>query len=770
MRTILLVPLLSAAVLVVGRRTDVEMGPFGLAFVTVAVAAGLATLLPYERLFRTRWGMRVVFAWSVVILTLIASGIWATGGSRSPLVFLYALTTLFFAVAFTPRAQAIFFALSVGSYWAALGASRLNPVNLAVLAVLAFLANLLVGQLKRQTAAHREARLESERRWAVLAVVSAAARDMSAVEPLVVLRAVVDSVDALGFPTTRIYVQEDRDYRAILPSGVPEDLPEGIDSLRFEAVERALAGEQPVVMGIGDALREPLQRLGLSSLVVVPIPVDDRVEAILAVGIEEALGPSPQDIEVFQMLTTQATVALENARRFERQRRSMERIAELDRMKSDFLSNISHELRTPLTVITGVGRTLEQSSNILSEEERRDLLARSNANAATLDSMLTGLLDFGRLEAGHLDVKPADITLRELFDGITDRLASLFGDHTVHLHVEEGLTATADPLLIERVVENLLTNAAKYAPPGSRVRISAISDGQEAIIAVEDDGPGIPPEELSHIGERFFRGGHSNTRSTRGTGLGLALVSEILDLHGTYLVVESKLGIGSRFSFRLLRGCGAAGERSIGGETVVSASALRESARSLVVSDIGLPDRFETVLAAAQLGLEWPVAALCREFHPKVLRYLRAHNPDRAEELASETWSDIASALPTFEGDETSFRRWVFAAARRRLLEAREKGGSARETPVSEQDDDVSVERRAVDAALARISTLAPQQADVLLLRTLGDLDVAEVAEITGDPLDLARGAEVDGLQRLKDQADPEDVRALDRTGTGMER
>src|SRR5215211_5840620 len=770
MRTILLVPLLSAAVLVVGRRTDVEMGPFGLAFVIVAVGAGLATLLPYERLFRTRWGIPVVFAWSVVNLALIAIGVWATGGSGSPLVFLYALTTLFFAVAFTPRTQVVFFVLSVASYWAALGASRWNPVNLAVLGVLAFLANLLVGQLKRQTAAHREARLESERRWALLAVVSAAARDMSAVEPLVVLRAVVDSVVALGFPTTRIYVREDGYDRAILPSGVPEDSPQGIDSLRFEAIERVLSGAQPVVVGIvGDALREPLQKLGLSSLVVIPIPVDARVEAILVVGIEEPPGPSPQDIEVFQMLTAQADVALENARRFERQRRSMERIAELDRMKSDFLSNISHELRTPLTVIAGVGRTLEQSSNILSEEERRDLLARSNANAATLDSMLTGLLDFGRLEAGHLDVKPADITLRELFDGITDRLASLFGDHTVHLDVEEGLTATADPLLIERVVENLLTNAAKYAPPGSRVQISATSDGREAFVAVEDDGPGIPPDELSHIGERFFRGGHSNTRSTRGTGLGLALVSEILDLHGTYLVVESKLGIGSRFSFRLLRGSGAAGAQPIGGETVVSAS-LRESAQPLVVSDIGLPDRFETVLAAAQLGLEWPVAALCREFHPKVLRYLRAHNPDRAEELASETWSDIASALPTFEGDETLFRRWVFAAARRRLLEVREKGGSARETLVSEQDDDVSVERRAVDAALARISTLAPQQADVLLLRALGDLDVAEVAEITGDPLDLARGAEVEGLQRLKDQADPEDVRALDRTATGMER
>jgi RNA polymerase sigma factor (sigma-70 family) len=771
MRTILLVPLLSAAALVVGRRTDVEMGPFGLVFVTVAVCGGLATLLPYERLFRTCWGMPVVFAWSVVNLALIAVGIWATGGSRSPLVFLYALTTLFFAVAFTPRTQAVFFALSAASYWAALGASRWNSVNLAVLAVLAFLANLLVSQLKSQTAAHREARLESERRWALLAVVSAAARDMSAVEPLVVLRAVVDSVVALGFPTTRIYVQEDGDYRAIHPSGVPAESPEGIDSLRFEAIERVLGGGQPVVVGIvGDALREPLQRLGLSSLVVIPIPVADRVEAFLVVGIEEPPGSSPQDVEVFQMLTTQAAVALENARRFERQRRSMDRIAELDRMKSDFLSNISHELRTPLTVISGVGRTLEESSNILSEEERRDLLARLNANAATLDSMLTGLLDFGRLEAGQLDVEPVDVGLRQLFDGVTDRLASLFRDHTVHLDVEDGLTAKADPLLIERVVENLLTNAAKYTPPGSRVRISAISEGQEAIVAVEDNGPGIPPDELCHIGERFFRGGHSNTRSTRGTGLGLALVSEILDLHGTYLEVESKLGIGSRFSFQLPRGRGTAGGQPIRGETVISASALRESAQPLVVSDIGLPDRFETVLAAAQMGLEWPVAALFREFHPKVLRYLRAHLPDRAEKLASETWSDVASALPTFEGDEISFRRLVFAAARRRLREACEKSGSARLTLKIERDDDVSAERRAVDAALARISTLAPQQADVLLLRALGGLDVAEVAEITGDPLDLVRMTEVEGLKRLKDRADPNDVLDLDRAGPGMER
>src|SRR5919106_3347208 len=643
MRTILLVPLFSASALVLARGTDVEMGPFGLVFVVVAVAAGLATLLPYDRLFRVGWGMQVVFAWSVVNLVLIAIGIWATGGSSSPLAFLYALTTLFSVVAFTPRVQAVFLALTVASYSVALGASGWNSTNVVILGVLAFLANLLVGQLKRQTAAHREAHLESERRWALLAVVSAAARQMSAVEPTIVLRAVVDSVVALGFPTTRIYVQDDGDYRAVLPPDAPEDSSQAIDALRLEAIRRVLDGGKPVVMGeVGDALREPIYRLGLSSVVVIPIPEGEHVEAILVVGVEGSDGASAQDVEVFQMLATQAAVALENARRFERQRRSMDRIAELDRMKSDFLSNISHELRTPLTVIAGVGRTLEESADILSDEDHRDLLARLNANAATLDSMVAELLDFGRLEAGQLDIEPTDVDLRELLTGVTDRLASLFRHHVVHVDVEEGLTAQADPLLLERVVENLLTNAAKYTPAGSIVRVYAIGEGRDTVVAVEDDGPGIPPDELSHMGERFFRGGDPNTRSTRGTGLGLALVSEILDLHGTYLEVESKPGTGSRFSFQLPRGRVTANDSSIRGDTVMSGTALGLSGQPLVVSDVGLPERFETVLAAAQVGLELPVAALFREFHPRVLRYLRAHLPDRAEELASETWNEIA--------------------------------------------------------------------------------------------------------------------------------
>jgi RNA polymerase sigma-70 factor (ECF subfamily) len=140
---------------------------------------------------------------------------------------------------------------------------------------------------------------------------------------------------------------------------------------------------------------------------------------------------------------------------------------------------------------------------------------------------------------------------------------------------------------------------------------------------------------------------------------------------------------------------------------------------------------------------------LFREFHPRVLRYLRANLPERADQLASEIWSDIASGLPVFEGDDSSFRRWVFGTARRHLQEARQDGGAEAWGRTNGHQGEVSAERIAVDAALSRIRTLAPEQADVLLLRALGDLEVVEVAEITGDTPDLVRRREMDGLKHL---------------------
>lgn len=761
MRTTLLAPLVAAAMLVLVRRGDAIMGPFAFVFMAFAASAAAATLVPSDRFFRTRWGMVGLSVWSAVNLLMIAVGVWTTGGTDSPLVFLYALTTLFFAVAFSTAVQIALFVLTVGTHVTIVGASAWDPLHVGVLAVLAFLANLLVGQLKRQMTAHQAARLESERRWALLAVVSAAGRRMNAVEPLTVLGAVVDAVVALGYPVTRIYVQEESGYRVILSPETSHDFPGGIEAFPAEVVERALREARTVVIGDGSdgAVDDRLAAICLRSAVIVPLTTGERVDALLVVGTETGPAPDPQDIEVFQMLAQQGAVALENARRFEHQRRAMERLAELDRMKSDFLSNVSHELRTPLTVIAGIGRTLESGSERIGDDDRRDLLTRLNANATALDTLIGDLLDFGRLDSGQLQIQPASFDLHAIATGVVERLTSLFLRHTVRLEIQEGLSVFADRMLIERVIENLLSNAAKYSPPGSSVIVGAETVGREVVVSVTDDGPGIPNEELAHIGERFFRGGDPNTRSTRGSGLGLALASEVLDLHGTFLEVRSEVGKGSRFAFRLPLG------------TVVAVFDESSAAppRSSIITDGGIPgERFETVMAAARSGVEWAVAALYREFHPRLLRYLKAQMPDHVDELARATWTDIALELPAVDANEPSFRRWVFAVARAHVIEARRRASRDRRPATSGRVRHIaSRSSRPVDEALARIASLEPEQADVLLLRTVGGLDVFQVAAITGESAHVVQQAEEAGLDQLRRWA--EDAPA-ERVGTGVER
>ena len=149
---------------------------------------------------------------------------------------------------------------------------------------------------------------------------------------------------------------------------------------------------------------------------------------------------------------------------------------------------------------------------------------------------------------------------------------------------------------------------------------------------------------------------------------------------------------------------------------------------------------FDRVLTAAQAGAEWALSVLYRELHPKVLHYLLAREPSEAEDLASEVWLDVASGLNRFEGDEAGFRAWVFTIARRRLVDLRRRATVRRTSPASTDMlrgdrgvGDVEEEALATlgtNAALALIASLPPDQADVVLLRVVGDLSVADVATI----------------------------------------
>jgi K+-sensing histidine kinase KdpD len=408
----------------------------------------------------------------------------------------------------------------------------------------------------RHVFALQEASQESERRASMLAVVAGAARAMSTLDPEEVLEVVADSVQALGFEVTSISLldEDTGTYRVSHGRGLPEGF-----AAAPHPIEKGLPGLVRAAGGTvvledyprrPDALL-PLVEAGIQSVVGSPIRQGGRLVAVLSAGTAEVRALTPQDVKAMELLAAQAAVALDNARRFEDERRTVIRLADLDRLKSEFLSTVSHELRTPLTVIEGMGLTLQAQWDVLDEATRRDLLDRLNSNAQSLERIIVTLLDFSSIESGRVQLRVRTVDLSSLLGSVVTRLAPLLARHAFRAEVEEGLVVGADEVLIERAVENLLTNAGRHTPAGTPVVLTARTEGDVVVVEVRDEGPGISRKDQARLGERFFRGGTVNDRSAKGLGLGLALVREILMLHGRTLEIESEVGRGAAFGFRL---------------------------------------------------------------------------------------------------------------------------------------------------------------------------------------------------------------------------
>jgi signal transduction histidine kinase len=530
----------------------------------VAGATGvMAALLPWDRVLGTRTGRALFYVWMTTYILMISAGVAVTGGGRSPVVMLYALTTVFGAIAFPERVQAAFLGVTVASYFGALHLAGWHTttqsrtfLQLTALVGLAFLAGFLSRELTRQMRAHAAARTESLRRAQLLEIVARAGRRVSSLDSEQVLEGVVLGATRLGFEAANLAVYDDADarFRVAYAVGLPAEYVRASHSAGAGVPGLVREGRSTVVLD--DYAAHPnaiplLRNENFHAAIGTPVWVQGRLDAALIAGSRERRPITEEDVEAFELLAALAGRALENAQRFEDEHRAVERLAELDRMKSDFLSNVSHELRTPLTAIEGMGLTLEDQWDRLDEDTRRELLGRLNANARTLDQIISTLLDFSRIEAGSLDVRADEVELRSFVDAVLHRLGNLVGAHWVTVEVTPDVGVRADPLLLDRVIENLLSNAVKHTPEGTAIEVAArLLDGAVEV-SITDEGPGIPENELRYLGDRFFRGGETNTRRTRGTGLGLALVREILKLHGSRLEVHSDVGRGSRFSFRL---------------------------------------------------------------------------------------------------------------------------------------------------------------------------------------------------------------------------
>jgi PAS domain S-box-containing protein len=228
--------------------------------------------------------------------------------------------------------------------------------------------------------------------------------------------------------------------------------------------------------------------------------------------------------------------------------RETERLRELDRLKDEFLSTVSHELRTPLTVILGLAETLRGSA-VTDRADRAELLERIFANASDMRAMVEQLLDYSRLEAGKVRLEIRPLPLRDAILRCIELAHGVLGPRRSSVEVPDGLKVQADEHGFERILMNLLTNAAKYSPEDSTVRVIAKAENGVATISVHDEGVGIPAAEQSQIFERFYRG--SQRSGGRGTGVGLAVVCRYVELLKGSVSVESELGRGSTFLLTL---------------------------------------------------------------------------------------------------------------------------------------------------------------------------------------------------------------------------
>lgn len=233
----------------------------------------------------------------------------------------------------------------------------------------------------------------------------------------------------------------------------------------------------------------------------------------------------------------------------EQEQRMAEELRRIDTMKDNFMAAVSHELRTPLASVLGFAMTIEESRHRMSDEQLGTLTQRLATNAVKLDGLLTDLLDLDRMRRSVLEPSLRTIDLADLIN----RILETRRDPARRLEVEVPSTeATVDPPMVERIVENLVGNALKHTSPACTIWVRLEDDGDDLLLTVEDDGPGVPEELRAAVFQPFEQGPHDHPHAP-GTGIGLSLVAQFAELHGGDAWCTERPGGGASFKVRLPR-------------------------------------------------------------------------------------------------------------------------------------------------------------------------------------------------------------------------
>lgn len=394
-------------------------------------------------------------------------------------------------------------------------------------------------------------------------------------------------VENLGFRRT-LLMQYDPQRRIAFGArvaGVPEEVAEAArglrmpvrddDSLQAELLVRERSLLVTDIESVGRRVYPPIlalaRRVGVTSFVCAPLKSTQHILGFIAAGRGEE--PCTQeDLDLLRTIASNVAVALDNAQAYQglaeltqtleqrvRERTqelqaANEKLQELDRLKSAFVSIVSHELRTPMTSIKGyVENMLDGLTGTLTEKQAH-YLSRVKYNTERLTRMINDLLDLSRIEAGRVELNLNPVPVRDLVADVTEAFQTMAQQKRLRLlaqHEGESAEIRADRDKLHQILTNLIHNAFKFTPEGGEIRVETRVVGEGSVeFCIADTGCGIPAHELSRVFERFYRG-ESVQAEQRGAGLGLAITKSLVELHGGHIWVESTVGQGSRFHFTI---------------------------------------------------------------------------------------------------------------------------------------------------------------------------------------------------------------------------
>jgi signal transduction histidine kinase len=387
-----------------------------------------------------------------------------------------------------------------------------------------------------------------------------AQRARASLDPTEILRGTVDELaKVLGVSRAIVAAGDSEDELTVLHEwdapGVP---PIGRGARSIPVARFAVRlGRTIVVRDVREDPRfaEPetatLAQLGVVAVAATPIRVGGQLAGALALSqVDRAREWTADEVRLIESVGQELRVAIAAAEAFERQRVAVVELERLNRAKSDFVSIVSHEFRTPLTGIQGFSEMMQ--SEDLTLDEMREYAGDINKDAHRLNRMITEMLDLDKMESGRMQLHRAPVELNDLVSEAVDRLRPNAPNHPVSLRLDPLIAQMdGDRDKLTQVMANLLNNAVKYSPNGGEIVVSTRLEADTAHVVVRDHGMGIPKAALDAIFERYGRVESPATRHIQGTGLGLPIVRQIVQLHGGTVWAESTVGEGSVFHVTL---------------------------------------------------------------------------------------------------------------------------------------------------------------------------------------------------------------------------